>query len=66
MVSDESVSPYQRPPLSKELWRNQPGDDLEFTDWQGQRKPLLLQPPSFYHDASNLQLILNTKVRSVW
>lgn len=65
MVSDESVPPYMRPPLSKELWRNEGPEEMSFTDWQGHRKPLLLQPDSFYREHANLQLILDTKVLEV-
>lgn len=56
IVSEEKVPPYSRPPLSKELWFEDIGNldqsksliGVEFTDWQGVRKPLLFLPEDFY------------------
>lgn len=70
-MSEEAHLPYLRPALSKELWKADgffsnaaDSSDLSFTDWQGKRKPLLLEPESFYA-RSGVAVKLATRVRSI-
>lgn len=57
MVSKEPIVPYLRPPLSKELWfsenQKQIGsepENLVFTDWHGNEKPLEFEKLNFYQN----------------
>ncbi len=64
-MSEEDQLPYLRPALSKELWSSTGGEgELSFTDWQGTRKPLLLQPNSFYSENS-VKVKLGCRVQSI-
>lgn len=44
IVSEQEYLPYERPPLSKELWFSKESDQLTFTDWQGHSKSLFYKP----------------------
>ncbi|KAM6911757.1 apoptosis-inducing factor 1, mitochondrial isoform 1-T1 [Lycodopsis pacificus] len=57
IVTDESVPPYMRPPLSKELWfSDDPSvtETLRFKQWNGKERSIYFQPPSFYINAEEL------------
>jgi NADPH-dependent 2,4-dienoyl-CoA reductase/sulfur reductase-like enzyme len=43
IISNQNFLPYERPPLSKELWGS---NDLTFTNWQG-KKQSIFYPGSF-------------------
>lgn len=45
--------PYMRPPLSKEIWRND-GSDLKFRQWNGAERSLFFEPDDFYIDPTKL------------
>lgn len=45
--------PYMRPPLSKEIWRND-GSDLKFKQWNGAERSLFFEPDDFYIDPTKL------------
>ncbi|KAM8899517.1 apoptosis-inducing factor 1, mitochondrial isoform 2-T2 [Spinachia spinachia] len=58
IVTDESVPPYMRPPLSKELWfSDDPSvtETLRFKQWNGKERSIYFQPPSFYINAEELE-----------
>ncbi|KAJ0172437.1 hypothetical protein K1T71_011587 [Dendrolimus kikuchii] len=62
IVGDEPQLPYMRPPLSKELWREPrlPAleDDLDalaFRQWNGRRRSVTYEPPSFYTPVEELE-----------
>lgn len=63
MVSKESTVPYLRPPLSKELWFStqtqtvSDPENLMFTDWHGNEKPLEFEKSNFYQ-SSGIETIL--------
>lgn len=38
MISDQEYVPYERPPLSKEMWFSSTGKDFSFKDWEGKKK----------------------------
>jgi len=50
IISKEYNVPYQRPPLSKNLWAS--GDDvvntLEYNDWTGKKQNIFFEPESVY------------------
>ncbi|KXS20879.1 hypothetical protein M427DRAFT_119427 [Gonapodya prolifera JEL478] len=49
IISDEGLPPYQRPPLSKELWLE--GADVQqltFKDWRGGNRDIFYAHPSSY------------------
>ncbi|KAF2077142.1 hypothetical protein CYY_001527 [Polysphondylium violaceum] len=50
IISKEYNVPYQRPPLSKNLWAS--GDnvveDLEYSDWSGKKQNIFFEPESVY------------------
>ncbi|ORZ33374.1 hypothetical protein BCR44DRAFT_125077 [Catenaria anguillulae PL171] len=49
IITAEPYAPYQRPPLSKELWfKGANAESLEFTNWQGEQTSLMYQPASAY------------------
>ncbi|KAG0223950.1 Apoptosis-inducing factor 1, mitochondrial [Actinomortierella wolfii] len=46
IIGDEDISPYMRPPLSKEMWFNKDEattEKLSFKDWQGKERNIVLQ-----------------------
>ncbi|KAI8907260.1 hypothetical protein EDD86DRAFT_192514 [Gorgonomyces haynaldii] len=45
MITDQDHVPYERPPLSKELWFGE-SKDLQFKDWQGKTKSIFYTPQS--------------------
>lgn len=44
MVSAEPEPPYQRPPLSKELWFSDSDEGPQFKDWRGETRSIYYQP----------------------
>ncbi|KAI8923629.1 hypothetical protein BC831DRAFT_403533 [Entophlyctis helioformis] len=48
IIAEEDFVPYQRPPLSKELWFGETSADLKFTDWQGNESSLFYLPKESY------------------
>lgn len=62
LVGDETMPPYMRPPLSKEMWREPElvADSesdlpaLSFRQWNGKRRPLLYEPLAFYTPVERL------------
>jgi programmed cell death 8 (apoptosis-inducing factor) len=50
VISEEEFVPYQRPPLSKEMWF-EPKKDLKYIDWQGKETSL------FYLDKNSFQFV---------
>ncbi|ORX63144.1 hypothetical protein DM01DRAFT_1331217 [Hesseltinella vesiculosa] len=75
IIGDESVAPYMRPPLSKEIWFSEDPDvatTLRFKDWQGTERSVFYQDDSLYEildDASGsdvesekIKLLLNKPV----
>ncbi|EFA84185.1 apoptosis inducing factor [Heterostelium album PN500] len=64
MISKEYEVPYQRPPLSKNLWANKDEnvkETLEYSDWSGAKSKLLYEPESVYGNEV-LQFIRNKRV----
>ncbi|XP_050682738.1 apoptosis-inducing factor 1, mitochondrial-like [Leptidea sinapis] len=62
LVSAEHALPYMRPPLSKELWREEElaaraahPDSLTFAQWNGRRRSVLYEPGAFYTSAERLR-----------
>ncbi|KAJ3338243.1 Apoptosis-inducing factor 1, mitochondrial [Gonapodya sp. JEL0774] len=54
VVSEEGLVPYQRPPLSKELWMEGSNTaTLTFKDWLGAERDVFYKPPSTYYQASS-------------
>lgn len=47
VITRENQMPYMRPPLSKEIWRND-GSDLKFKQWNGAERSLFFEPDDFY------------------
>ncbi|KAJ3324288.1 Apoptosis-inducing factor 1, mitochondrial [Boothiomyces sp. JEL0866] len=68
IISEEDQAPYQRPPLSKELWtRGASAKELTFIDWQNKRTSLYYTPKHSYtliHPNENLndKLVNSQKV----
>ncbi|KAL9644747.1 hypothetical protein ABK040_012401 [Willaertia magna] len=63
ILTEENLAPYQRPPLSKELWGNkdvQQTEALRFTNWEGKEDTIEYKPVSEYKD--NVTLKTKTKV----
>ncbi|KYQ91559.1 apoptosis inducing factor [Tieghemostelium lacteum] len=64
IISQEYSVPYQRPPLSKNLWASEDPDvtkNLQYTDWSGKKMDLLYEPESVY-GTDALQFIRTKKV----
>ncbi|EGC30677.1 hypothetical protein DICPUDRAFT_157558 [Dictyostelium purpureum] len=64
IISKERDVPYQRPPLTKNLWQTK--DDnvvntLSFSDWSGKQQNLLYEPESVYGS----EILQFVKTRSV-
>ncbi|KAL2913855.1 hypothetical protein HK105_206589 [Polyrhizophydium stewartii] len=50
IISEEEFVPYQRPPLSKELWFGEASNkDLIFKDWQGNERGLFYLPKEAFN-----------------
>ncbi len=47
IISEEEHVPYERPPLSKELWI-QKTKDLTFTNWENKKKSIFYEPKGFF------------------
>jgi programmed cell death 8 (apoptosis-inducing factor) len=65
IVSDEEYPPYLRPPLSKELWFNADlvlTNQLVFSDWHGERKPIFFQPPEYF-EVNHVDQCIGSKTR---
>jgi programmed cell death 8 (apoptosis-inducing factor) len=43
IIGEEAYVPYQRPPLSKELWHSEQSDDLVFKDFMGGKRSLFYE-----------------------
>ncbi|KAH9249793.1 hypothetical protein BASA81_012471 [Batrachochytrium salamandrivorans] len=53
IISEEEFVPYQRPPLSKELWfSGRTTDSLSFKDWEGNQRSLFYLPKESYRTLS--------------
>jgi programmed cell death 8 (apoptosis-inducing factor) len=63
ILTDENYSPYQRPPLSKELWQSSDKDaeSLLYTAWNGKNTHVEYEPLSSY-STKNVTLKTNSKV----
>ncbi|KAB5522749.1 hypothetical protein PHYPO_G00163010 [Pangasianodon hypophthalmus] len=62
IVTEETDLPYMRPPLSKELWfSDDPAvtETLRFKQWNGKERSIYFQPPSFYVNPSELEMVEN-------
>ncbi|XP_046694985.1 apoptosis-inducing factor 1, mitochondrial isoform X2 [Silurus meridionalis] len=62
IVTEEADLPYMRPPLSKELWfSDDPAvtEALRFKQWNGKERSIYFQPPSFYVNPSELDVVEN-------
>ncbi|KAI5630358.1 apoptosis-inducing factor 1, mitochondrial isoform X2 [Silurus asotus] len=62
IVTEEADLPYMRPPLSKELWfSDDPAvtEALRFKQWNGKERSIYFQPPSFYVNPSELNVVEN-------
>ncbi|KAL5037611.1 hypothetical protein BDV3_007279 [Batrachochytrium dendrobatidis] len=75
IISEEEFVPYQRPPLSKELWfADDTSQQLTFKDWEGNQRSLFYFPKESYRVLSldqistlespctKIQYLANTKV----
>ncbi|KAJ3046983.1 Apoptosis-inducing factor 1, mitochondrial [Rhizophlyctis rosea] len=65
IIGEESHAPYERPPLSKELWFNTVNkNDLKFKDWQGNERNVFFFPPESYQlvEPAQIESILSTPV----
>lgn len=49
IISDQDNVPYQRPPLSKELWFGPKTNDFTFKDWQGNESSVFYQGKDSYN-----------------
>lgn len=56
VISDESVMPYMRPPLSKEIWFDAQlgAEKARFKQWNGAERSLFFEPEDFYLPAEKL------------
>lgn len=57
VISQEDWIPYQRPPLSKELWKSDKSDQLLFENWQGQQTSLLYKGSYYFINESNFKQV---------
>jgi programmed cell death 8 (apoptosis-inducing factor) len=69
IISEDKNEPYQRPPLTKELWwddRNHE-NDLTFMNWQGRKTSLFYLPSESYSllDRKNVSKALSTETSKV-
>ncbi|CRL02497.1 CLUMA_CG015196, isoform A [Clunio marinus] len=57
VISDETVMPYMRPPLSKEIWFDaQLGvEKARFKQWNGAERSVYYEPEEFYMSAEKLK-----------
>ena len=62
IVTAEEYAPYERPPLSKELWDSPKGDQLKFVNWLGQETSVEYEPISAYAEDKATTLLTKTKV----
>ncbi|KAJ2998913.1 Apoptosis-inducing factor 1, mitochondrial [Globomyces sp. JEL0801] len=50
IISEEEFFPYQRPPLSKELWNSSANlTDLTFVDWQNKKSSIFYAPSNYFN-----------------
>jgi apoptosis-inducing factor 1 len=49
IISNQEYVPYQRPPLSKELWFGPSSADFTFKDWQGKRASVFYKSKHAYN-----------------
>eukprot|EP01133_Synstelium_polycarpum_P017199 gene17199-20498_t len=64
IISKEYDVPYQRPPLTKNLWQSKDPNvatNLEYSDWSGAKSHLYYEPENVYGNEV-LQFIRNKKV----
>lgn len=55
IVTEEKYAPYQRPPLSKELWKTKDpnvAQNLTFTDWSGKEASVFYEDEKSYNNKS--------------
>ncbi|XP_012945888.1 apoptosis-inducing factor 1, mitochondrial isoform X2 [Aplysia californica] len=60
VIGEESVVPYMRPPLSKELWFNdnkEEVDSLQFKQWNGKKRSIFYEPKEFFADPRTLNTL---------
>lgn len=62
IVTGEEYAPYERPPLSKELWSSNKADELKFVNWLGQETSVEYEPISAYESDPSTTLLTKTKV----
>jgi programmed cell death 8 (apoptosis-inducing factor) len=64
IISEDSYAPYQRPPLSKELWQSESEDaeKLIFSNWDGKKIHVEYEPKEAYENQKNVTLMTNSKV----
>jgi len=65
IVTAEEYAPYERPPLSKELWGSEKAKDLKFTNWLGEETSVEYEPISAYEKDTSLTLLTKTKVQQL-
>jgi programmed cell death 8 (apoptosis-inducing factor) len=65
LITEEEFVPYQRPPLSKELWL-QPKNtkDLTFVDWQNKESSVFYLPANSFKRVSKDQLLKDLSTTS--
>eukprot|EP00835_Amoeboradix_gromovi_P003133 NODE_197_length_15379_cov_0.485602.p1 type:complete len:484 gc:universal NODE_197_length_15379_cov_0.485602:5069-3618(-) len=63
IISEEAELPYQKPPMSKELWISG-NDKLEFKDWSNKTASVYYKPLEFY-EKQNVEMKLNRKVVAI-
>jgi len=64
ILTDENYAPYQRPPLSKELWQSNDTDaeELLFTAWNGKKTHVEYEPEQAYNNQKNVTLLTGSRV----
>lgn len=56
LISEEQMSPYTRPPLSKELWASTPAQaqQYKYKNWQGKETPLEYRTADYYAEKNKV------------
>lgn len=64
ILTEENYTPYQRPPLSKELWQSSDADAeaLLFTAWNNRKTSVEYESADSYQGKSNLTILTGSKV----
>lgn len=61
VISNESVMPYMRPPLSKEIWADTDMglEKARFKQWNGAERSIYYEPEEFYLPVEKLEAAVN-------